>query len=193
MPISWKGTLAQYVGRLHRNYDGKTEVIVHDYADIFIPMLDRMYHKRIRGYAELGYSMNGSTQVETSFLYDSSNFYQKYFDDISSAVKEILISSPTVKIGYLKRLLLQLPENVRLTIITTSTAENESLDGVNLVFRESIHQSFTVLDNQIVWYGSINPLSYNRAESSVLRLINASLAGKLVDEATEIPTLFDKA
>ncbi len=193
MPISWKGTLAQYVGRLHRNYDGKTVVIVHDYADIFVPMLDRMYHKRIRGYAELGYSMNGSTQVETSFLYDSSNFYQKYFDDISSAVKEILISSPTVKIYYLKRLMLQLPENVRLTIITTSTAENESLDGVNLVFRESIHQSFTVLDNQIVWYGSINPLSYNRAESSVLRLINASLAGKLIDEATETPTFFDKA
>lgn len=193
MPISWKGTLAQYVGRLHRNYDGKTVVIVHDYADIFVPMLDRMYHKRIRGYAELGYSMNGSTQAETSFLYDSSNFYQKYFDDISSAVKEILISSPTVKIGYLKRLLLQLPENVRLTIITTSTADNESLDGVNLVFRESIHHSFTVLDNQIVWYGSINPLSYNRAESSVLRLINASLAGKLLNEAIGTLTLFDKA
>ena len=60
MPISWKGTLAQYVGRLHRNYEGKTEATVHDYADIFVPMLDRMYHKRIRGYAELGYVMNGS-------------------------------------------------------------------------------------------------------------------------------------
>ena len=54
MTNSWKGTLAQYVGRLHRNYGGKTEVKVHDYADIFVPMLDRMYHKRIRGYAELG-------------------------------------------------------------------------------------------------------------------------------------------
>ena len=189
MPISWKGTLAQYVGRLHRNYEGKTEVVVHDYTDIFVPMLDRMYHKRIHGYAELGYLMNSSSKAETSFLYDSSGFYQKYFDDICGAVKEIIISTPLVKASYLKRLLLQLPENVRLTIITTSTTENESIDGVNLVFRESIHQTFTVIDNQIVWYGNINPLSYNRAESSVLRLINASLAGKLVDEATSVPTL----
>ena len=193
MPISWKGTLAQYVGRLHRNYDGKTEVIVHDYADIFVPMLDRMYHKRIRGYGELGYSMNGSTQAETSFLFDSNSFYQKYFDDISSAVKEILISSPTVKIGYLKRLLLQLSENVRLTIITTHSNELEHIENVSFVFQENVRQTFTVIDTQIVWYGNINPLSYNRAESSVLRLINASLAGKLVDEATETPTLFDKA
>ena len=153
MPISWKGTLAQYVGRLHRNYDGKTEVIVHDYADIFVPMLDRMYHKRIRGYAELGYSMNGSTQVETSFLYDSSNFYQKYFDDISSAVKEILISSPAVKTRYLKRILTQLPQKVKLTIITAHSDEFEHMENVRFVFQEKVHQTFTVIDSQIVEYG----------------------------------------
>ena len=190
MPISWKGTLAQYVGRLHRNYDGKTEVIVHDYADIFVPMLDRMYHKRIRGYGELGYSMNGSTQAETSFLFDSNSFYQKYFDDISSAVKEILISSPTVKTGFLKRLLLQFPENVRLTIITTHSNELEHIENVSFVFQENVHQTFTAIDSQIVWYGNINPLSYNRAESSILRLINSSLAGKLEDEALVQPRLF---
>lgn len=191
MPISWKGTLAQYVGRLHRNYDGKTEVIVHDYADIFVPMLDRMYHKRIRGYAELGYSMNGSTQAEMSFLYDSNSFYQKYFDDISSAVKEILISSQTVKIRYLKRILTQLPQKVKLTIITVHSNEFEHMENVSFVFQENVRQTFTVIDSQIVWYGNINPLSYNRAESSVLRLINASLAGKLINEAIGSLTLFE--
>ena len=191
MPISWKGTLAQYVGRLHRNYEGKTEVIVHDYADIFVPMLDRMYHKRIRGYAELGYSMNGSAQAETSFLYDSSNFYQKYSDDISSAVKEIIISTLLVKASYLKRILTQLPQKVKLTIITTHSNEFEHIENVSFVFQENVHQTFTVIDNQIVWYGNINPLSYNRAESSVLRLINASLAGKLINEAIGSLTLFE--
>ena len=39
MPISWRGTLAQYVGRLHREHDGKGEVIVYDYADIEVPVL----------------------------------------------------------------------------------------------------------------------------------------------------------
>ena len=191
MPISWKGTLAQYVGRLHRNYEGKTEVIVHDYADIFVPMLDRMYHKRIRGYAELGYSMNGSSRAETSFLYDSSNFYQKYADDISSTVKEIIISATTVKTSYLKWLLTQLPQNVKLTIITTQSNEADQFENVSFVFQENVHQTFTVIDNQIVWYGNINPLSYNRAESSVLRLINASLAGKLINEAIGSLTLFE--
>ena len=190
MPISWKGTLAQYVGRLHRNYEGKTEVIVHDYADIFVPMLDRMYHKRIRGYAELGYSVNGSSHAETSFLYDSGNFYQKYSDDISNAVKEIIISAPTLKTSYLKRLMTQFSLNVKLTIITAQSNELEQTENVSFVFQDNVNQTFTVIDSQIVWYGNINPLSYNRAESSVLRLINVSLAGKLVDEATGSLTLF---
>ena len=43
MPIAWKGTLAHYAVRLNRNYDGKQEVCVYDYADIFMPMLERMY------------------------------------------------------------------------------------------------------------------------------------------------------
>ena len=55
MPISWKGTLAQYVGRLHRQHDGKTEVLVFDYADEAVPVLARMAAKRRAGYRALGY------------------------------------------------------------------------------------------------------------------------------------------
>lgn len=190
MPISWEGTLAQYVGRLHRNYDGKTEVIVHDYADIFVPMLDRMYHKRIRSYAELGYVTNGSSQAETSLVYDSGNFFNKFSDDINSAVKDVIFSATSVKPSYLKRLLPLLSENVKLIIITTQTDQIEPINNVELVFREKVNQTFTVIDNQIVWYGNVNPLSYNRAESSVLRLINASLAGKLRNEVIGDSTLY---
>lgn len=193
MPISWKGTLAQYVGRLHRNYEGKTEATVHDYADIFVPMLDRMYHKRIRGYAELGYVMNGSDKAETSLVYDSGNFFNKYSDDINSAVKEVVISAPTIKMSYLKRFLPLLPESVHLTIITAPIEELDQPENVRFIFQEKVRQTYTVIDNQIVWYGNVNPLSYNRTESSVLRLINASLAGKLLNEAIGNPTLFDKA
>lgn len=55
MPISWKGTLAQYVGRLHRQRDGKTEVLVIDYVDEAVPLLVRMAAKRRAGYRALGY------------------------------------------------------------------------------------------------------------------------------------------
>src|SRR6202008_5047181 len=49
-PVSWHGTIAQYVGRLHRLYDGKREVRVDDYADLNITMLSRMFDRRCRGY-----------------------------------------------------------------------------------------------------------------------------------------------
>jgi len=55
MPISWRGTLQQYVGRLHRLHENKKEVLVYDYADLLVPMLARMYKKRLAGYSSLGY------------------------------------------------------------------------------------------------------------------------------------------
>jgi superfamily II DNA or RNA helicase/very-short-patch-repair endonuclease len=57
LPISWHGTIAQYVGRLHRLYDGKREVRVYDYADLNVPMLARMFDRRCRGYEAIGYKM----------------------------------------------------------------------------------------------------------------------------------------
>ncbi|MCY3981310.1 MAG: DEAD/DEAH box helicase family protein [Alphaproteobacteria bacterium] len=57
MPISWKGTLAQYVGRLHRLHAAKREVRVYDYVDNTVPVLRRMSEKRIRGYESLGYTV----------------------------------------------------------------------------------------------------------------------------------------
>ena len=55
MPISWKGVLAQYVGRLHRPHPEKRDVLVYDYVDMAVPILRRMSEKRLRGYENLGY------------------------------------------------------------------------------------------------------------------------------------------
>jgi len=55
LPISWRGTLQQYVGRLHRLHDNKREVIVYDYVDGCVPVLSAMYSKRARGYEAVGY------------------------------------------------------------------------------------------------------------------------------------------
>jgi superfamily II DNA or RNA helicase len=57
MPISWKGTLQQYAGRLHRLHDNKRVVQVYDYVDNCVPMLTRMYERRLRGYDAIGYSI----------------------------------------------------------------------------------------------------------------------------------------
>jgi superfamily II DNA or RNA helicase len=57
MPISWRGTLQQYVGRLHRLHDSKREVIVYDYVDGCVPVFSAMYSKRVRGYQAVGYQI----------------------------------------------------------------------------------------------------------------------------------------
>lgn len=62
MPISWRGTLQQYVGRLHRLRDNKRVVQAYDYIDARVLMLARMYERRLRGYAAIGYTIqNDST------------------------------------------------------------------------------------------------------------------------------------
>jgi superfamily II DNA or RNA helicase len=58
LPISWRGTLVQYAGRLQRQHSGKTEVRVVDYVDGQVPMLRRMFEKRLRGYQALGYEVD---------------------------------------------------------------------------------------------------------------------------------------
>jgi superfamily II DNA or RNA helicase len=55
MPISWRGTLAQYAGRLHRRHEAKRYVLIYDYVDEHEPMLTRMALKREAGYRSLGY------------------------------------------------------------------------------------------------------------------------------------------
>ena len=57
LPVSWRGTIAQYAGRLHRLCDGKREVRIVDYADLEVPMLARMFDRRCRGYEALGYTV----------------------------------------------------------------------------------------------------------------------------------------
>lgn len=59
MPVSWKGTLVQYAGRIHRLYEGKKEVRIYDYIDRNVPMLMNMYKKRLKGYRALGYEISG--------------------------------------------------------------------------------------------------------------------------------------
>ena len=63
MPVSWRGTLVQYAGRLHRTHHGKTDVRIFDYVDHDVPMLARMFQKRLRGYRAMGYELAGPPMV----------------------------------------------------------------------------------------------------------------------------------
>jgi superfamily II DNA or RNA helicase len=72
MPISWKGTLQQYVGRLHRLHDAKRVVRVYDYVDSNVLMLARMYARRLKGYNLIGYTIRDASN-ERSFSQQVDN------------------------------------------------------------------------------------------------------------------------
>ena len=61
MPVSWRGTIVQYTGRLHRSHPGKREVRIYDYADRRVPVLARMYERRLAGYRSIGYDFSDDT------------------------------------------------------------------------------------------------------------------------------------
>ncbi len=65
MPISWKGTLQQYVGRLHRDHRDKDEVKVFDYVDSNVDVLQKMFEKRLKGYKNIGYSLYGQNKKKS--------------------------------------------------------------------------------------------------------------------------------
>ena len=98
IPISWRGRLQQYAGRLHRLYDGKKDVMILDYVDIHIPVLEKMYQKRLRGYASLGYRVKSDyngTEGE-GIIFDEVNYLPTLRKDVESALSRIVICSPYV-------------------------------------------------------------------------------------------------
>ena len=61
LPISWRGTLNQYAGRLHRIHKSKKEVVIYDYVDSNVEILAKMYDRRLKGYRSIGYEIEDET------------------------------------------------------------------------------------------------------------------------------------
>ena len=200
MPISWKGTLQQYAGRLHRLYENKHEVQIYDYVDTHVRMLEKMYNKRLNGYAAIGYKAKGENAIaeHIDIIFDKNSFIEVYGNDIVSATTEVFIVSPFVTKRRVVQMLQYLEsivgKHVKVTIMTRPTSDFKEADalklqatfdilknvGIEIVFKSNIHQKFTVVDQKIVWYGSINFLSYGSAEESVMRLESSNIANELL-------------
>lgn len=198
-PISWKGTLAQYAGRLHRNYEGKHEVRIYDYVDVHIPMLERMYHKRLKGYAELGYQTRfGAADDHISVLYDGHAAMAAFEQELSDAARSVTILSPYLQKGRVSHLLpiLQgaVSRGVKITICTGDVSDAEerhqaeviaAVDllkelGVEVVLRKGLTQRCAIIDASVVWYGNVDLLAFGRKDADVLRFENDDIAGELL-------------
>lgn len=198
MPISWKGTLQQYTGRLHRLHHDKKEVQVYDYVDIHVKMLEKMYTKRLNGYATVGYKVKGDglNNAPADIIFNKDSFLPVYSRDILNAKAEITIVSPFVSESRVEKMLPLLSEalvnDVKITIVTrpaedfknkdisTVNFEQLSKSGIQLVFQSGIHQKFAIIDQRVSWYGSINLLSYGSSQESMMRIESGHIANELI-------------
>lgn len=206
MPISWQGTLAQYVGRLHRLHDSKREVRVYDYIDSHAVMLEKMYRKRLKGYAGIGYSVAADQQdaaLNSDIIYDQITFQERFLQDIAQAKESVLIVSPYItvrRVHWIAAALQQSKQKHTKIVVITRVPESLPVSSrkttqmalsmlhelqVEIIFRKGIHQKYAIMDGNTVWYGSINLLSFSTSQESIMRLRSSSIARALMNAAEE--------
>ena len=200
LPISWKGLIAQYAGRLHRENEGKKDVRIYDYIDIHEPVCDNMYRKRLKGYASIGYIII-SRHSHTLFdnvkdigipvckeqIFNGRTFFRPYSSSIGDAKRSIVVSSPKLYRVERNVLVNQLSElahiGIEVLIITTvSNPETEYLlqRGLSVRILPEVKLCTTIIDKSIVWYGAINALGYATEEDNVIKVVDDKLANELM-------------
>lgn len=200
-PVSWKGVVEQYAGRLHRDYPGKDAVYIYDYVDTHIPVFDKMYAKRLRTYHRMGYSLRTPEVPEkqtVNAIFDSDTYRPVFEQDMREAAKTVVISSPTLsrkRVEQLIALLQPAQQNgLKASVITWHPdAYRYGKDEHRFALLESLRtagweirlvqdncQHFAVIDEQILWYGSMNLLSRDDVEDNIMRLESPEVAQELL-------------
>ena len=200
LPISWKGLLTQYAGRLHREYEGKKDVRIYDYIDIHEPICDSMYRKRLKGYAAIGYKTINTAQptlfdhindisssVVENQIFNGSTFYRPYTSDLTKAKRSIVISSPKLYRTEQNPLVTLLKELAHqgIEILITTVAENEQTafiqsKGLSVKVKPKLSLYTTIIDKEVVWYGSINTLGYASKDDNMIKVTDIYLANELI-------------
>ena len=200
LPISWKGLLTQYAGRLHREYEGKKDVRIYDYIDIHEPICDSMYRKRLKGYAAIGYKTINTAQptlfdnikvipssVVENQIFNGSTFYRPYTSDLTKAKRSIVISSPILYRTEQNPLVTLLKELAQqgIEILITTAAENEQTafiqsKGLSVKVKPKLSLYTTIIDKEVVWYGSINTLGYASKDDNMIKVTDIYLANELI-------------
>ena len=201
LPISWKGLVAQYAGRLHRENEGKKDVRIYDYIDIHEPVCDSMYRKRLKGYASIGYKtiikgqptlFDNVNDIEFSInegqIFNGKTFFRPYKTDLGTAKHSIVLSSPKLYnaernslVEYLMNLSSQGIEVLVLTHTANEQTEYLQRKGLSVKIIPTLSLCTTIIDKTIVWYGAINALGYTSEEDNVIKVTDNNLADELTN------------
>lgn len=191
LPVSWKGIVAQYAGRLHRNYPGKELVQVYDYIDIHVPMCDVMYKRRLKGYASVGYNIQRNDSKDLfgngqGVIFTGKNYLNSFFADLSKASKSVIISA--TKIWFAKRapILEMLAElsarGVEVVVFTRQLSDKDKilLNDVQVNVKEKLSLHAAIIDKSIVWYGSVNYLGYSAEVDNAIKITDSFIAEEVI-------------
>ena len=193
-PISWDGSATQQAGRLHRNHDGKQRVEIFDYVDLSIPMLARMYQKRLKTYAKLGYEVyatGSSEQSDQNILIEPANAIETLVEDIVGAAKSVFIAAPYVSAACLAKLgdaiKSATARGIALEFFIASTPREDAKEtlakmNVEHAIRAEGRLCAAIIDEEIVWYGTIPLLAFPKNEDCSIRFKNSEIAAELLDE-----------
>lgn len=193
LPVSWKGLIAQYTGRLHRNYPGKNETRIYDYIDLRVPVCNSMYRKRLHGYKAVGYSIAVANEglfaePTTETIFDASDFEKPFHDDLASAKQSIVISTMRLRWNKTPRIIdllaTTLLRGVSVTIVISETGHRETelqAMGFNIIHRPECKMQCAIIDQCIGWYGSVNLMGRSLADTNVIRMASSDLANALMD------------
>ena len=201
-PVSGENVVEQYVGRLNRDYEGKENVIVYDYVDSHIPKFDKMYASRMKAYKKIGYelcvNMDGEKQ-KANAIYDMENYAEIYWRDLEEAKSSIIVSSPTLnnpKVNHIIKVLGERMElGVKATVVTwhpdaykygrddtrMELMERLRKAGFEIRLVEDSCEHYAVIDDEIVWYGSMNLLSKEDADDNLMRVCSREIAAELLE------------
>lgn len=193
-PISWDGSITQQAGRLHRNHAGKQRVEIFDYVDLSIPMLARMYQKRLRTYARLGYEVyaeaNGE-QLNCNILIESTKAIEALINDIVGAAKRVFIAAPYASAACLAKLTAALAgataRGITLEIYVASTPREDAKAifaemNVGYSIKAEGRLCAAVIDEETVWYGTVPLLAFPKKEDCSIRFKSSEVAAELLGE-----------
>ncbi len=202
MPVSWKSVVEQYAGRLNRDYEGKESVIIYDYVDSHISMFEKMHHKRLKAYKQIGYDICAGYTIEkqkVGAIFDTDTYAEVYRKDLLEANKEIIIASPVIsgpKIEVLIQLLKdQQEKGIRIRIVTWEAdrygfgdsaywmelQERMRANGFEINLVEDYCQHYCIVDREVVWYGSMNFLGKEDSEDNLMRVCSKEIAAELLE------------
>lgn len=193
-PISWDGSVTQQVGRLHRSHEGKQQVEIFDYIDLSIPMLARMYQKRLKTYAKLGYeiySVEDSEQPDYNILIEPANAIEALIKDITSATKSAFIAASYASAACLAKLTATLAgaaaRGITLEIYVASTPRDDAKAifaemNVDYSVKAKGRLCAAVIDEETVWYGTIPLLAFPKKEDCSIRFKSNEVAAEFLSE-----------